>query len=106
MTVPIWIMLDNRLTMINQVAPLFTMISEDDPRPARDQLDAGYRHGGGWMSFVGHTLNADDSLSYPGDPSIYPVAMTRLRDETILVYPHDWVAIVQPDRSFEVCRMD
>jgi hypothetical protein len=29
-----------------------------------------------------------------------------LGHERVIVYEHSWVAIVQPDRSFEVCRMD
>jgi hypothetical protein len=30
----------------------------------------------------------------------------ELRDELILIYEHSWVAIIQPDRTFETCRMD
>lgn len=82
------------------------MLREDDPRPAREQLDSGYRHGGGWDPFKGHELLANNAICYPGDPPLYPVAETKLRDELILLYEHDWVAIIQPDRSFEICRMD
>lgn len=82
------------------------MLDADSPISARDQFDANYQHGGGWRAFRGHTLNADNTLSYPGDPDLIPVARTRLRDELIIVYDHAWVAILQPDRSFEVCRMD
>jgi hypothetical protein len=32
--------------------------------------------------------------------------MAMLRDEMILLYQSDIVVIVQPDRSFEVARMD
>jgi hypothetical protein len=82
------------------------MLSELNPAPARVQLDQGYRNGGGWQPFNGFKLRGDNSLEYPGDPRIHPVAQTWLRDELILVYPHDWVAVVQRDRSFEICRMD
>jgi hypothetical protein len=32
--------------------------------------------------------------------------MCKLRDELILVYEGDWVAVLQKDGSFEVARMD
>jgi hypothetical protein len=82
------------------------MLNSSDPRPAREQLDSGYRHGGGWDPFPGFKLSNNDNLLYPGDPPTRPVASTKLRDETIVLYEHEWVAIIQPDRSFEVCRMD
>lgn len=82
------------------------MLREDDPRPAAKQLDAGYSHGGGWRPFKGHTLGDDNSLKYPGDPKMKPWAFAKLRDELICVYESAWFAVIQPDRSFEVCRMD
>lgn len=81
-------------------------LNEDDSRPAKEQLDSAYGHGGGWWPFNGFTLTSDNSLTYPGDPPLRPIAWTKLRDETIVMYRHAWVAIIQPDRSFEVCRMD
>lgn len=82
------------------------MLDPSDPRPAREQFDANYQHGGGWFPTKGHVLSADNTLTYPGDPPLKPVAMTLLRDELILLYPYSFVAIIQPDRTFEVCRMD
>lgn len=81
-------------------------LSEDDPEPAAKQLHAAYGHGGGWDPFKGFRLDDNNSLIYPGDPALKPIAEMHLRDETILMYEHSWVAIIQPDRSFEVCRMD
>jgi hypothetical protein len=81
------------------------MLNERDPRPAREQLDHNYRHGGGWHPFQGHRMTAD-SLVYPGDPPMPLLAEARLRDEIIRFYSCSWVAIVQPDGSYEVCRMD
>lgn len=81
-------------------------LSEADPRPAAEQLNEHYAHGGGWQPFHGFTLGEGNILQYPGDPPIKPLAFARLRDEAILFYPYSWVAIVQPDLSFEVCRMD
>jgi hypothetical protein len=46
------------------------MISDEDPRPAREQFDANYRQGGGWSPFPGFTLMPDDTLEYPGDPPV------------------------------------
>jgi hypothetical protein len=81
-------------------------VSTNNDRPARAQLHEMYSHGGGWRPFNGFTLNDDLTLSYPGDDPVLPLAKMQLRDEQIVVYQHAWVAIIQPDRSFEVCRMD
>lgn len=81
-------------------------LSESDPRSASLQLDNCYGHGGGWNSFPGFKLREDNSLKYPGDPPLLPIAELRLRDELILIYEYSWVAIVQSNRTFEVCRMD
>ncbi|HEY2530294.1 MAG TPA: hypothetical protein VGJ20_20550 [Xanthobacteraceae bacterium] len=81
----------------------------NDPRPAREQLDSHYRHGGGWHPFQGYSLKIEHgrrALLFPGDPPQYPIATMHLRDETILVYPHAIVVVLQPDGSFEACRMD
>jgi hypothetical protein len=98
-------MLDPRLTE-EALGLLPDFLSERDPRPAKEQFHVNYAHGGGWHSFPGFKLNRDNSLSYPGDPTLQPLARAQLRDELILVYPYSWVAIVQPDRSFEVARLD
>lgn len=82
------------------------MLNEHNPKPAKKQLHEGYPQGGGWSPFKGFTLREDNSLTYPGDPPQKPIAEMRLREELILIYEHAWVAIIQPDRSFEVCRMD
>jgi len=38
-----------------------TMLSEDNPKPAKEQLHDGYGHGGGWDPFKGFKLQDDDS---------------------------------------------
>lgn len=83
-------------------------LSESDPRPAREQLDAHYQHGGGWQPMDKWVLNKESlSIRYPGgDPPLAPIAISQLRDERIAVYPHAWVLILQKDGSFEVARMD
>jgi hypothetical protein len=81
-------------------------LDADDPRPAREQLDEHYAHGGGWQPFKGFTLRKDGGIKYPGDPTHKPRAAMMLRDELILIYDHGWVLIRQKDSSFEVARLD
>lgn len=80
--------------------------SDADPRPAAEQLDAAYAHGGGWNPMSGWTMGPGYDMSYPGDPVYRALAVAQLRDETILFYPYAWVAIVQADGSFEMARVD
>lgn len=101
----IWELLHPNLTH-DDLGLLPLMLIESDPRSAREQFDERYRHGGGWDPFVGFTLSGLGELEYPGDPPLRPLARTRLREEEIIVYQHEWVAIIKPDRTFEVCRMD
>lgn len=106
MTFTTWNLLDARYP-IDALGFLPEMLNTDDPRPAAQQLDSAYQHGGGWRPFKGFSLNLSDmSITYPGDPAYKPIAETYLRDERILLYPHAWVLILQKDESFEVCRMD
>lgn len=86
--------------------------SELDPRPAREQLNTAYAHGGGVQPFEGFDLDlnrVDPSksfITYPGDPAFYPVSWATLRDELILLFPYSWIVIVQPDDSYLVTRCD
>jgi hypothetical protein len=82
------------------------MLDDDDPRPAREQLDANYQHGGGWQPLRLFKLLDNGCLQYPGDPLFRPLAEARLRDELIRFYEHEVVAIIQPDGCFEAARMD
>lgn len=101
----LWIMLHPRMTP-DALGYIPGFLSEDDPRPAREQIDAHYQHGGGWCPNKGFTLRRDNVLQFPGDPLFPPLAQVRLRDELIVLYPHSYVAIIQPDRSFEAARVD
>lgn len=85
--------------------PLF--LSAQDERSAKDQIDAGYAHGGGWHAYKGFDLDpVTMALKHEGDPSLLPWAMGKLRDEEIYVYPHAWVLIMQMDGQWEVARID
>jgi hypothetical protein len=80
---------------------------DDDPRPVREQFNERYAHGGGWRPQEGFKADGETpTLLYPGDPPLKPLACMVFREETIFIYPYGYVAIFQPDKSFEVCRMD
>ena len=82
-------------------------LDEDNPDNCVKQLDQNYKHGGGWSKFEGFKMNMkDNSIKYPGDPPYRPLAKMKIRNETVFVYPHAWVAVVQEDGSYEIARMD
>lgn len=82
-----------------------SFFDEDDPRSAREQIDDRYSFGGGWIPQSEFRLE-DGRLLYPGDPPYMPLAMTQMRDEILIFYTHAFLAIIQPDGSFEVARVD
>ena len=100
-----WVLFHPKMTpeMLGLI-PYF--LSEDDPRPAREQFDENYHHGGGFHPIPRFELLPNGDLKYPGDPPLSPLAEVRLRDEVIRVYDYAWVCVVQPDGSFEVARID
>jgi hypothetical protein len=82
-----------------------SFLFENDPRPAKQQFNE--RYVSGWRPAPPNCkLDARNRLLYPGDPPLKPYAIIEFRDETILIYEGDWVCILQPDGSFEACRMD
>jgi hypothetical protein len=85
-----------------------TFLDEADPRKAAEQFNERYVYGG-WHPQSGFTVTKSPIgpvLHYPGDPPMAPLALIALRDERIFIYRHAYVAIFQPDGSFEACRMD
>jgi hypothetical protein len=78
----------------------------DDPRPAREQFNE--RYVGGWMPGPpGLVFDFDTvTLTYPGDPPMTPISAMQFRTEWVLLFPSDWVLILQQDGSWEVARMD
>ena len=109
------------LTMLHPQAtpehlgPIPFWLDTDDKRPAAKQLDAHYQHGGGWRPMRGFELRdrARGTLVYPvkdpedGEDEVFePFAALLFRKEMIFAYQHAIFAIVQPDGSFEVCRMN
>jgi hypothetical protein len=97
----------SRDVTLEDLGRIHGMLDLTNPAPARDQFNANYQHGGGWRPFDDKfTLGDDDSLGYPDDEPLHPLAEIRLRAERIIIYESNFVAIVRPDGSFEVCRMD
>lgn len=93
------------------IIPLF--LNERDERPAAAQINDEYAHGGGWRPLNNGKWIMDKPtglLVYDAEgesPESYrPLAEARLRDERLYFYDCAWVAIVQPDGSFEVSRLD
>ena len=82
-----------------------SFINESDPRPAAQQFQSNYPHGG-WEPFPGFTMLKNGQLSYPGDPPLPILAECKLRDEVIRLYDCEWVCVIQPNGDFEVSRMD
>lgn len=81
----------------------------EDPRPAKTQLNETYEHGGGFTPLPGFKLHQGPegcALEYPGDPLFRERCRGQLRDETIVLFDYSWLAIIQPDGRFEVCRCD
>ena len=81
-----------------------SFLDEADTRPAHEQIAANYI--GGWSPFTGFYMDACYTLYYEGDPPLALQAGTRLREELIFVYDYGWVAIVQPNGTYEVSRCD
>ena len=100
------IMFDSRHS-VEDLGLLPMFLDADDPRPAREQLDSNYQHGGGFRPMPGFTLDfLTGSLSYPGDSVMAPIAATVIHGEAVLFYPYAFVMILQHDNSFEIARLD
>jgi hypothetical protein len=93
-------------TSPEQLGSLPYWLDPADKRPAKEQLDAHYQHGGGWRPFEGFKMTTGWGIKYPGDEPLEPIGFLRFRDEVVIFYPCSWVLILQDDKSFEICRMD
>ena len=87
------------------IPSMINMFSEDD---VATQLDNNYQHGGGFRNQEGFTYSHDDndSMSYSDDPPMYPIAKFVAGSETVFVYPHAYVAVIQEDETHVISRMD
>lgn len=99
-----WIFNDPRCTP-DTLGFIPAFFSEEDPRPAKEQINDAYISG--WQPMEGFHMDvATKALTYPGDPEMPPLAESMLRDERIYVYECAWVVIMQPDNSWEAARID
>ena len=85
-----------------------SFLNERDQRPAKEQINANYAHGGGWNGFEGFSIVSDDPMTivYPGDPELQAIARMTLHNETIYIFPDAWVMIMQEDGTWEIARID
>ncbi len=97
--------LDPRMTL-DHLGLLPHMLFENDPRPAKEQFNERYAHGGGWGNFPGFKMLPGGDLQYPEDEPTRRLAEWQFRDETIAFFDSAWVAVIQKNGSFEVSRMD
>ena len=82
-----------------------SFLDDQDPRPAKDQINEKYV--GGWNSFKGFTFDpVVGTITYPGDPPYKPRSSILFRDEVLVIYDSAWVLILQPDKTWEVARLD
>jgi hypothetical protein len=91
---------------------------DEDPRPASEQLEERYAHGGGWHPFgrgQWRVRQSDGALIFPGSPEdgepdeVYPliaVSALPLSGERLFFYTSALLAVAKDDDSFEVTRVD
>lgn len=82
-------------------------LDTDDPRPAREQINENYAHGGGWQAFDKFTFDVENEiLTYPGDPPMRKISTMIFRDEQLHMFESAWVVILQQNGSWEAARLD
>jgi hypothetical protein len=106
MKTSIWVMLDPNFSA-EGLGFLPDILLNDDKRSVKDQLEDRYRHGGGWRPIPGLTMTPSRTLRFPGDPPYRPSAITKINHELVIFYRQaSLLAVVQPDKSFTVVRVD
>lgn len=83
-----------------------SFLDVNDPRPAQEQINERYISGwnpapeGMKLEFLQMVL------TYPGDPPFKCLGMMMFRDELLMMFQSEFVAIVQKDRSYKIARLD
>jgi hypothetical protein len=92
---------------INDLGLLPGFLNLLDPRPAKEQFDEKYSHGGGWLTSP-TTFKLDEKGLHAVEygEHFFPIAEINFRNERIILHDCSYVAIVQEDGTFEVARMD
>ena len=101
------ILLQGRIEALGYV-PHF--LNEDDPRPAVEQIDSNYAHGGGWHDFEGFDVQQDEKgryrIFYPGDHTYQEQARILFRDEVIVAFSYAWFLVATPGKTPRIARLD
>jgi hypothetical protein len=102
----IWVKLHPEATL-EHVGLIPTFLDGNDARPAVEQFNARYQFGG-WDPFGQGQFKLVEGLglSYPDDPVLAPLYGTKLHGDIVVLYSAGIVAIIKPDLSFEVARLD
>jgi len=103
--------MNNAWTNIVAAGYLPEIIRDCDSRPVCQQIESNYAHGGGWNPLSGFSLHLNQGigcakLCYPGDHPMRERSRTHIRDELVILFECDCVAVVQNNGSFAVTRMD
>lgn len=84
----------------------------DNAAPLSAQIDQNYKHGGGWYScrkFWGGIDEDGQLLSKPEDgeaPLPLIASVQHPNGQKLHFYPHEMVAVIFPDGSFDLARID
>lgn len=89
-----------------------SFIDITSPTPLAEQINANYQSG--WNSFgqgqwrINRDAKPAPTLQYPGDPTLFPIAMYHHKptDETLYFYDASIACIMQKDGKFDVARID
>ena len=92
-----------------------SFLDELNPDDAITQINRNYQHGGGWYDMEGFELSKDDDP--PWASIIYAIndepaesytclAHCKIHDEIVAFYRSAWVAVIKPNLSFRVARID
>jgi len=95
--------------------PRFFHVGDD--RPASEQLEERYAHGGGFRPMEGFELDLNreaplaSRIIYPADEDgpeeVYrAVSYTLIGNELLIMFESSWLGIVQPDGEFAITRVD
>jgi hypothetical protein len=106
MNTSVWVMLEPNFRA-EGLGFLPDILLNEDKRSVKEQLEDRYRHGGGWRPIPGITMLPNKTLRFPGDPPFKPCAITKIGDEVVVFYAQSsLLAVIQPDKSYEVVRVD
>ncbi len=97
---------------IDHLGLIPSFLHADEDRPATEQFNDAYQHGGGWRP-SGSKFRIDQdkmelaSITYPEDDQWPLLGVCIVGDKGVYVFQDGWVAITDMEENIlEVCRMD